>query len=81
VSSKHPGRAKSHKVLRYSAAQLHAKGVLQQMRGLTPAQYKSVQFEISPTSSVGVFEVKGCFMGVEIERVDIDIQVSIWINM
>ncbi|KAF4530744.1 hypothetical protein B566_EDAN007965 [Ephemera danica] len=74
VSSKHPGRAKSHKSLRYSAAQLHSKGILRQMRGLTPAQYKSVQFEISPTSTVGVFEVKGCFMGVEVERVDIDIQ-------
>jgi hypothetical protein len=66
-------------VLRYSAAQLHTKGVLHQMRGLTPAQFKSVQFEISPTESVGVFEVKGCFMGIEMERADIDIQVILFI--
>jgi hypothetical protein len=45
------------------------------MQGLTPAQFKSVQFEISPTESVGVFEIKGCFMGIPMDSVEIDVQV------
>jgi len=46
------------------------------MQGLTPAQFKSVQFEISPTETLGVFHVKGCFMGITMDSVDIDIQVN-----
>ncbi|CAB3386555.1 Hypothetical predicted protein [Cloeon dipterum] len=74
LSGQHPGKAKTQKVLKYSAAQLHAKGVLQQMQGLTQSQFKSVQFEISATESVGVFHVKGCFMGSPMDSVEIDIQ-------
>ncbi|CAB3386650.1 Hypothetical predicted protein [Cloeon dipterum] len=74
LSGQHPGKAKTQKVLKYSAAQLHAKGVLQQMQGLTQSQFKSVQFEISATESVGVFHVKGCLMGIPMDSVEIDIQ-------
>ncbi|XP_065336041.1 ras GTPase-activating-like protein IQGAP1 isoform X2 [Cloeon dipterum] len=74
LSGQHPGKAKTQKVLKYTAAQLHAKGVLQQMQGLTQSQFKSVQFEISATESVGVFHIKGCFMGIPMDSVEIDIQ-------
>lgn len=77
LSGQHPGKAKSQKLLKYTAAQLHAKGVLQKMQGLTPAQFKSVQFEISPTQTVGVFQVRGCFMGIPMESVEVDIQVKL----
>ncbi|XP_059474142.1 ras GTPase-activating-like protein IQGAP1 isoform X2 [Neocloeon triangulifer] len=74
LSGQHPGKAKTQKVLKYTAAQLHAKGVLHQMQGLPSNQFKSVQFEISPSESVGVFLVKGCFMGIPMDSAEIDIQ-------
>jgi len=61
--------------LKYSAARLQEKGVLLEVEGLPSAQLKNVTFEISPTSSSGVFTIKGKFMGVEMEKIDIDIQV------
>jgi hypothetical protein len=75
LSGQHPGKAKTQKPLKYTAAQLHSKGVLQKMQGLSPAQFKSVQFEISPTQTVGVFQVRGCFMGIPMESVEVDVQV------
>lgn len=77
LSGQHPGKAKTQKPLKYTAAQLHSKGVLQKMQGLSPAQFKSVQFEISPTQTVGVFQVRGCFMGIPMESVEVDVQVII----
>lgn len=44
--------------------------------GLPAAQFKNVQFEITPSDSNGVFTVKGKFMGVEVEKIDINIQVK-----
>lgn len=66
---------KSRKSIRYTAAKLREKGVLIEVEGLPDGQFKNAQFEIGPTETHGVFLVKGKFMGVEMETVNIDIQV------
>lgn len=65
---------KSKTTLKYSAAKLHEKGVLLEVDGLPHSQFKNIVFEISPTEDTGVFMVKGKFMGVEMEKIEIDIQ-------
>lgn len=47
------------------------------MDGVHPGQLKNVQFEISTTDFNGIYSVRGRFMGVEVEKIDIDIQVKI----
>ncbi|CAG2054463.1 unnamed protein product [Timema podura] len=73
---KRPGnkQVKSKLTLKYTAARLHEKGVLLEVEGLPPSQLKNVLFEITPADINGIFTVKGKFMGVEMEKVDIDIQ-------
>lgn len=66
---------KSKKSIRYTAARLREKGVLLEVDGLPEGQFKNAQFDISPTDVHGVFLVKGKFMGVEMETINIDIQV------
>ncbi|XP_063225075.1 ras GTPase-activating-like protein IQGAP1 isoform X2 [Bacillus rossius redtenbacheri] len=73
-SLRRPGRMKSRPTLKYSAAKLHEKGVLLEVQGLPTSQLKNVQFEIAPTDSNGVFTVTGKFMGVQMEKVELDIQ-------
>nr|CAD7200906.1 unnamed protein product [Timema douglasi] len=75
---KRPGnkQVKSKLTLKYTAARLHEKGVLLEVEGLPPSQLKNVLFEITPADINGIFTVKGKFMGVEMEKVDIDIQIT-----
>lgn len=65
-----------NKSIRYTAAKLREKGVLIEVEGLPESQFKNAQFEIGPTNTHGVFLVKGKFMGVEMETINIDIQVG-----
>lgn len=74
VDAKVHGKLKSKLTLKYSAAKLQEKGVLLEVEGLPSTQLRNVVFEISPADRSGVFTVKGKFMGVEMEKVDIDIQ-------
>ena len=67
-------KLKSRMTLKYSGTKLQEKGVLLEIEGLPQSQFKNVTFEISPTEQNGVFTVKGKFMGVEMEKIDIDIQ-------
>ncbi|XP_047098863.1 ras GTPase-activating-like protein IQGAP1 [Schistocerca piceifrons] len=60
--------------LRYSAARLHEKGILLEVDGLPAAQFRNLQFEISPSETPGIFIVSAKFMGVDMEKVDIDMQ-------
>lgn len=60
--------------LKYTAAKLQEKGILLEVDGLPQSQFKNVLFEITPTDHSGVFTVRGKFMGVEMEKVEIDIQ-------
>ncbi|XP_069669169.1 ras GTPase-activating-like protein IQGAP1 isoform X2 [Periplaneta americana] len=73
-SAKHPEKLKSKLTLRYSAAKLHEKGILLEIDSLPTSQFRNVQFEIAPTDHNGVFTICGKFMGVELEKVEIDIQ-------
>ncbi|KAH0541195.1 hypothetical protein KQX54_021250 [Cotesia glomerata] len=65
---------KSKKTLKYSATKLAEKGVLLEIDGLSHGQFKNVTFEITPTEHSGLFTIKGKFMGVEMEKIEIDIQ-------
>ncbi|OAD59074.1 Ras GTPase-activating-like protein IQGAP1 [Eufriesea mexicana] len=67
-------KLRSKMTLKYSAAKLQEKGVLLEVDGLPQSQFKNVIFEISPTEHTGLFSVRCKFMGVEMEKVDIDIQ-------
>uniref|UniRef100_A0A3Q0S3J5 IQ motif containing GTPase activating protein 1 n=1 Tax=Amphilophus citrinellus TaxID=61819 RepID=A0A3Q0S3J5_AMPCI len=76
--SKKPGdnKAKKSKQVsqKYTAARLHEKGVLISIEDLQPNQFKNAIFEISPSETVGVFEVKAKFMGVHLETVQLEYQ-------
>jgi hypothetical protein len=61
--------------LHYTAAKLHEKGVLLEVDGLPTTQFRNVQFEITPADHNGIFIISGKFMGVQLEKVEIDIQV------
>ena len=74
IQKNNHGKLKSKSTLKYSAAKLHEKGVLLEVEGLPHSQFKNVLFEISPTENNGIFMIKGKFMGVEMEKVDVDIQ-------
>lgn len=60
--------------MKYSGAKLAERGVLLEIDGLSTSQFKNVQFDIIPTDHNGVFTIKGKFMGIEMEQVEIDIQ-------
>lgn len=62
--------------IKYSAAKLHDKGVILEIEGLQPNQFKNVTFEISTTEEPGIFEVSAKFMGVNVEKVELVFQVS-----
>ncbi|XP_063995334.1 ras GTPase-activating-like protein IQGAP1 [Diachasmimorpha longicaudata] len=67
-------KLKSKATLKYSAAKLAEKGVLLEIIGLSQSQFKNVIFEITPTEHSGIFTIKGKFMGVEMEKIEVDIQ-------
>lgn len=60
--------------LKYSALKLQEKGVLIEIDGLTQTELRNVIFEISPTELNGLFTVSCRFMGLEMEKLDINIQ-------
>ncbi|XP_034240421.1 ras GTPase-activating-like protein IQGAP1 [Thrips palmi] len=74
ADGKVPGKLKSKLTLKYTGAKLQEKGVLLEVEGLPQTQLRNVTFEISPSEISGVFTVRGKFMGVELEKVDVDIQ-------
>uniref|UniRef100_A0A669CAF0 IQ motif containing GTPase activating protein 1 n=1 Tax=Oreochromis niloticus TaxID=8128 RepID=A0A669CAF0_ORENI len=59
---------------KYTAARLHEKGVLISIEDLQPNQFKNAIFEISPSETVGVFDVKAKFMGVHLETLQLEYQ-------
>lgn len=68
------GKLKSKSTLKYSASKLAEKGVVLEIDGLPSSQFRNVTFEITPTEHSGLFTIKGRFMGVEMEKIEIDIQ-------
>ncbi|XP_045537215.1 ras GTPase-activating-like protein IQGAP1 [Papilio machaon] len=73
-SGKDIQKLKSKLTVKYTGAKLLERGVLLEIDGLAKSQFKNVQFDITPTDHFGVFTVKGKFMGVEMESIEIDIQ-------
>ncbi|XP_041975421.1 ras GTPase-activating-like protein IQGAP1 isoform X2 [Aricia agestis] len=73
-SGKDVQKLKSKLTVKYSGSKLLERGVLLEIDGLSNSQLKNVQFEITPTNTNGVFTVKGKFMGVEMESIEVDIQ-------
>jgi len=67
-------KVKSKAAVKSAATKLHDKGVLLNIEGLPEAQLKNVQFVFLPLEQEGMFEVSARFMGVDMERVVIDIQ-------
>uniref|UniRef100_A0A3Q3J6C6 IQ motif containing GTPase activating protein 1 n=1 Tax=Monopterus albus TaxID=43700 RepID=A0A3Q3J6C6_MONAL len=76
--SKKPGdnKAKKSKQVsqKYTASRLREKGVLIAIDDLQPNQFKNVIFEISPSETVGVFDVKAKLMGVHLETLQLEYQ-------
>lgn len=62
------------KPVKYSAAKLHEKGVLLGIDDLQTNQFKNILFDITSTEDVGIFDVKSKFLGVEMEKVQLNIQ-------
>lgn len=66
-------KLKSKNTLKYSAAKLQEKGILLEITGLPQQQFKNVIFEITPTNNDGVFMIRSKFMGVEMEKIEVDV--------
>ncbi|XP_067136702.1 ras GTPase-activating-like protein IQGAP2 [Centruroides vittatus] len=60
--------------LRYTGAKLYEKGILLEITDIDHSQLKNVTFDITPTEEMGVFFVCAKFMGVAVEKVELDIQ-------
>ncbi|MBZ3881631.1 Ras GTPase-activating-like protein IQGAP2 [Sciurus carolinensis] len=69
-----PKGMKRAKPVRYTAAKLHEKGVLLGIDDLQTNQFKNVIFDILATEDVGIFDVRSKFLGVEMEKVQLNIQ-------
>ncbi|XP_038327980.1 ras GTPase-activating-like protein IQGAP2 isoform X2 [Canis lupus baileyi] len=69
-----PKGAKRSKPVRYTAAKLHEKGVLLGIDDLQTNQFKNVTFDIVSTEDVGIFDVRSKFLGVDMEKVQLNIQ-------
>ncbi|XP_039275982.1 ras GTPase-activating-like protein IQGAP2 [Nilaparvata lugens] len=67
-------KVKKKVTLKYTGAQLREKGVVTSIEGLPAAQFKNVLFEISAADTAGRFLIRGKYMGVELEKVEIDIK-------
>ncbi|KAM9853558.1 ras GTPase-activating-like protein IQGAP3 [Aulostomus maculatus] len=61
-------RGKKVPTLSYSAARLQEKGVLLEIEDLPATQFKNVIFNIVPGPEKGTFNVKACFLGIEMEE-------------
>ncbi|PAA92786.1 hypothetical protein BOX15_Mlig028323g2 [Macrostomum lignano] len=61
------------KQVKYTAAELHKRGIVQEIDGLSPGQYRNLQFEVTEIGD-GVFEVVARFMGVLMDRVELTLQ-------
>lgn len=67
-------KLRSKMTLKYSASKLQEKGILLEIDGLSQTEFKNVIFEISPTEYSGLFIVRCKFMGVEMEKLNVNIQ-------
>merc|ERR1712117_808523 len=67
-------KVRNKAAVKYAATKLHDKGVLQKIEGLPDNQLRNVQFVFMPSEQDGMFEISAKFMGVEMEKIVVDIQ-------
>ncbi|XP_012658200.1 ras GTPase-activating-like protein IQGAP2 [Otolemur garnettii] len=65
---------KRAKPVKYTATKLFEKGLLLGIDDLPTNQFKNVTFDITATEDVGIFDVRSKFLGVEMEKVQLNIQ-------
>ncbi|XP_040187964.1 ras GTPase-activating-like protein IQGAP3 [Rana temporaria] len=68
------GKNKKQNTLSYTAARLHEKGVLLEIEDLPFSQFRNVIFEIAPSEEAGRFQVKTKFLGVDMEKFQLNYQ-------
>ncbi|XP_045371865.1 ras GTPase-activating-like protein IQGAP3 isoform X1 [Camelus bactrianus] len=73
-SSKSSGKGKKQPSLHYTAAQLLEKGVLVEIEDLPTSHFRNVIFDITPGDEAGKFEVNAKFLGVDMERFQLNYQ-------
>uniref|UniRef100_A0A8C5AAS1 IQ motif containing GTPase activating protein 1 n=1 Tax=Gadus morhua TaxID=8049 RepID=A0A8C5AAS1_GADMO len=73
-SGENKGKKSKQTSMKYNAQRLHEKGVLIEIDDLQTNQLKNVIFEISPSETVGVFDVKAKLLGVHLETVPLQYQ-------
>ncbi|XP_077320303.1 ras GTPase-activating-like protein IQGAP3 [Lithobates pipiens] len=74
VNHKATGKNKKQNTLSYTAARLHEKGVLLEIEDLPFSQFRNVIFEIAPSEEAGKFQVKTKFLGVDMEKFQLNYQ-------
>uniref|UniRef100_UPI00358EC297 ras GTPase-activating-like protein IQGAP1 n=1 Tax=Myxine glutinosa TaxID=7769 RepID=UPI00358EC297 len=67
-------RKEKRTTVHYTAARLHEKGILLSIDDATTNELKNVLFDIMPGENPGDFEVKAKFMGIEMEKVQLNFQ-------
>ncbi|NWR81094.1 IQGA2 protein, partial [Centropus unirufus] len=68
------GKNKKLQSLHYTAARLFEKGVLLEIEDLPVTQFRNVIFDIIPCEESGRFLVKAKFMGIDMERFELQYQ-------
>ncbi|XP_075700515.1 ras GTPase-activating-like protein IQGAP3 [Rhinoderma darwinii] len=65
---------KKQNSLNYTATRLHEKGVLLEIEDLPFSQFRNVIFDITPCEEPGKFQVKTKFLGVDMEKFQLNYQ-------
>ncbi|XP_075186392.1 ras GTPase-activating-like protein IQGAP3 [Anomaloglossus baeobatrachus] len=74
ANQKPTGKNKKQNSLHYTATRLHEKGVLLEIEDLPFSQFRNVIFDITPCEEPGKFQVKTKFLGVDMEKFQLNYQ-------
>ncbi|XP_056402136.1 ras GTPase-activating-like protein IQGAP3 [Hyla sarda] len=74
ANQKPKGKNKKQNSLHYTATRLHEKGVLLEIEDLPFSQFRNVIFDITPCEEPGKFQVKTKFLGVDMEKFQLNYQ-------
>ncbi|KAM5129461.1 ras GTPase-activating-like protein IQGAP3 [Mantella aurantiaca] len=74
INHKAAGKNKKQNTLSYTATRLHEKGVLLEIEDLPFTQFRNVIFVIAPCEEPGKFQVKTKFLGVDMEKFQLNYQ-------
>ncbi|XP_073495595.1 ras GTPase-activating-like protein IQGAP3 [Phyllobates terribilis] len=74
ANQKPTGKNKKQNALNYTATRLHEKGVLLEIEDLPFSQFRNVIFDITPCEEPGKFQVKTKFLGVDMEKFQLNYQ-------